>query len=243
MKLITLNTWGGVIHKPLLEFLARNKSVDIFCFQEVYHNARAEVLEDRWRGDALNLHSDIADILVDHVGYFRPSHRGDYGLSTFVKKDITVSKEGDIKIHEMLDYAGGDCNHPRNMQHVELVGMGNKITIANAHGLWNGRGKTDTQERLEQSRKIKEFMDSVMGKKILCGDFNLLPNTESLKMLEIGMRNLVHEYGVRSTRTSLYTKPEKFADYIFASPDVKVVDFKVLPDEVSDHSPLLVEFE
>ncbi|MCX6712734.1 MAG: endonuclease/exonuclease/phosphatase family protein, partial [Candidatus Vogelbacteria bacterium] len=101
----------------------------------------------------------------------------------------------------------------------------------------------DTLERLEQSRKIKAFMDSVDSPKILCGDFNLLPDTESLKIIEGGLRNLIREYGVTSTRTSFYTKPDKFADYVFVSPEIKVVDFKVLPDEVSDHSPLLLEFE
>lgn len=56
------------------------------------------------------------------------------------------------------------------------------------------------------------------------------------------MNNLVKEYKVTSTRTSYYPKQEKFADYIFTSPDVAVKSFAVLQDEVSDHSPLLVEF-
>jgi endonuclease/exonuclease/phosphatase family metal-dependent hydrolase len=61
-----------------------------------------------------------------------------------------------------------------------------------------------------------------------------------------GIRNLVKEYGVESTRTKLYRRYEtgsKFADYIFVSPEVKVNDFKVLPDEVSDHSPLMLDFD
>ena len=32
-----------------------------------------------------------------------------------------------------------------------------------------------------------------------------------------------------------------FADYIFVSKDIKVKDFKVLPDEVSDHLALSIE--
>jgi endonuclease/exonuclease/phosphatase family metal-dependent hydrolase len=60
---------------------------------------------------------------------------------------------------------------------------------------------------------------------------------------ELGMRNLITEYGVTSTRTSLYTKTEeRFADYIFVSKDIEVKDFKVLPDVVSDHAALLLEF-
>jgi len=39
-----------------------------------------------------------------------------------------------------------------------------------------------------------------------------------------------------------YTKTEKFADYVLTSPNIQVIDFQVLPDAVSDHSPLQVEF-
>ena len=72
--------------------------------------------------------------------------------------------------------------------------------------------------------------------------YNLLPGTESVHMLEeSGMRNLIREYGVTSTRSSFYTKPEKFADYAFVSSGVSVTDFKVLPDAVSDHLALEAE--
>jgi exonuclease III len=42
MKLITLNTWGGRVHKKLIKFLEENQEVDIFCFQEIYNGAKTE---------------------------------------------------------------------------------------------------------------------------------------------------------------------------------------------------------
>ena len=57
------------------------------------------------------------------------------------------------------------------------------------------------------------------------------------------MRNLIRENNITSTRTELYEKELRMADYIFVSPEVTVKDFKVLPDVVSDHSPLYMEFE
>ena len=56
------------------------------------------------------------------------------------------------------------------------------------------------------------------------------------------MNNLVERYGVTSTRTRFYPKEEKFADYIFTSPEIQVNHFEVLKDQVSDHAPLLLEF-
>ena len=62
-------------------------------------------------------------------------------------------------------------------------------------------------------------------------------------MLEQHLRNLTREYAVTSTRSSHYSKNGKFADYIFTSADVRVLDFHVLEDEVSDHLPLLLEID
>jgi endonuclease/exonuclease/phosphatase family metal-dependent hydrolase len=77
---------------------------------------------------------------------------------------------------------------------------------------------------------------------VLCGDFNLLPESESLLMLEqYGLRNLIREFGITSTRTSLYPKEGRFADYAFISEGIQLKSFEVLPDEVSDHAPLLIE--
>ena len=112
----------------------------------------------------------------------------------------------------------------------------------NVHGLWNGNGKTDSPERIKQSQKIREFIDSEEAPKILCGDLNLRPDTESVKILGKGLHNLIQIHNITSTRTSLYPKEERFADYIFTSPEIPINAFQVLEAEVSDHSPLLIDF-
>jgi endonuclease/exonuclease/phosphatase family metal-dependent hydrolase len=86
-------------------------------------------------------------------------------------------------------------------------------------------------------------MEGIDTSKMLCGDFNLRPDTQSLELLEHDMLNLIKSHKVTSTRTSLYPKDEKFADYIFVSKDITVNQFNVLQHEVSDHAPLLLEFE
>ena len=44
MKIISLNIWGGRVHKPLLDFLKNHTEVDVFCLQEVYHEAEGKEL-------------------------------------------------------------------------------------------------------------------------------------------------------------------------------------------------------
>ncbi len=246
MKLISLNTWGGRVGEPLLNFFKENQDIDIFCLQEMYHQASAPIVEDL--GDRLNLVSEIEALLPDHNMYFRPHVFNHFGLAVFIRKSILVTKEGDIFVFKTKEDGeqNFDVNHARNLQFVEIETEQGRKTILNFHGLWNNQGKSDTEERLEQSRRIKEFIDTTSGSKILCGDFNLLPDTESIKIIEdTGMRNLIKEYGITSTRTALYKKhanPILFADYAFVTEDIQVKEFKVLPDEVSDHAALYLEF-
>lgn len=62
-------------------------------------------------------------------------------------------------------------------------------------------------------------------------------------MFDERYNNLIKKYDVKSTRSSLYTKENKYADFVFTSPEIKINDFKVLQDEISDHLPLLLDFE
>ena len=117
---------------------------------------------------------------------------------------------------------------------------------ARRHGLWNGQGKTDTPERIEQSQKLRMHVDKFSHSQIIAGDFNLLPETKSLSIAKEGFRDLIDEFKISSTRSILYnrhTNPVLFADYIFITKDLEVTQFKVLEDVVSDHLPLLLEIK
>jgi endonuclease/exonuclease/phosphatase family metal-dependent hydrolase len=237
MKLITLNIWGGRIKESLLEFIKNNSDVDIFCLQEVYHNAKNKFMNDDWIPELLIL-SKIQELLPSHNSYFRPVVSGVFGNAILIKNDIQVLEEGEIMIHENLEYPGTGPTHSRNLQYVHLE----EFTVINIHGLWNGKGKNDCEERILQSMKIKEFMNTISNKLIVAGDFNLNPNTESLKIIDTGMNNLIEIHDIQSTRTKYYKKEGKFADYIITSSGVNVSEFRVLNNEVSDHSPLLIDF-
>ncbi len=241
MKLMTLNIWGGHVREPLLKFIESHQETDIFCFQEVYHRAEKKIsTEDRFV--SLNIFSDLQALLPHHQAFFKPVVGNIYGIGMFIKKDITVLDQGEINIYENPLYPGLGPTHSRNLQWVQCQTKSQIYSIINVHGLWNGHGKTDAPERIVQSQKIKAFMETIKTPKILCGDFNLRPDTQSLKMLEHGMENLIQTFNVKSTRTSLYSKDEQYADYILISPEVTTHRFEVLKDEVSDHCPLILEF-
>ncbi len=253
MKLICLNTWGGKAGAGnLLAFLESHRDADFLCLQEIW-SAPYEHLDGVAAGSDVIDHGEImvygkqeiSALLRRHEAFFHPHHLDDYGLMTMVSKSLDVVGSGDVFVHRERGYVpeGNLGLHARNLQFVTVDGPLGLLTVVNFHGLWNGQGKRDSQERIAQSRRILEFLAGRREPLVLCGDFNLLPETKSLQMFEAArLRNLVKQFGVKSTRTRLYTRPEPFADYIFVSDKIDVRDFRVLPDEVSDHAPLLLEF-
>jgi endonuclease/exonuclease/phosphatase family metal-dependent hydrolase len=241
MKLITLNIWGGFVRHPLLKFIDAHRDIDIFCFQEVYHNAQHKISDDD-KIVSLNIFSEIHTLLPQHKAYFRPVVGHGYGIGMLVKKEIAVLREGEMVIHNNPHYQGRGPTHSRKLQWLECGINGKASAIVNVHGLWNGKGKGDCPERIAQSHAIRNFIQTIRVPKIVCGDFNLRPDTESLQIVEQGLSNWVKLSGVQSTRTRLYTKEERYADYVLTSPEIVVHHFEVMKHEVSDHAPLMLEF-
>ncbi len=243
MKLITLNIWGGRLEKPLLRFIkTHSRDIDIFCFQEVFHQGRTQIKVHAQ--SVMDIYTKISHALPQFTGYFTTPQDNEFGLATFIRTTIPVAEVGERFVYRWKNAnINGDAKTlGKNIQYTKIDQEGSGYTIINFHGLWIGIHKDDTSDRLSQSRKIYDFTKKVKGKIILCGDFNLSPATQSLKILEKNMRNLIKEFGITSTRSHLYTKPNKFADYILVSPEVIIKSLNVLPDAVSDHSPLYIEF-
>jgi endonuclease/exonuclease/phosphatase family metal-dependent hydrolase len=250
MELITLNTWGGRAGKTaLLDFFNTYRNVDIFCLQEVWNGG--EHMSGRIAGGVVlssiahRLMSEVGLILTTHDVYFKPHYHDWYGLAMFVKKDLRVIDEGDMYVYKEKGWTHevDEGNHARNIQWVAIETVDGPRTIINFHGLWNGQGKSDTDDRLLQSDKIITFLKDLAHPYVLAGDFNLRPDTESVaKLEEFGMDNLIRRHNIQGTRTSFYTKPEKFADYVFVSNGIDVKEFRVLPEEVSDHAALYLKF-
>jgi endonuclease/exonuclease/phosphatase family metal-dependent hydrolase len=253
MKLITLNIWGGRVSAKLEPFFKERSETDIFCFQEVYDKGPATIehglMFDQFEHNP-NLLDALKSYLPKHTAKFCQTLQDTYGIAMFLKPGVEILHHGELLV------ARGDWehntdietkDHHRKVQWIELLIKGKRVLVANAHLTHRPKGKQDSPKRIKQSQTIINFLEMFECPKILVGDFNLMPDTQSITMFEDAhMKNLVKEYGVTSTRTELYRgykNGPKFADYIFVSKDVKVNDFKVLPDIVSDHSPLYLDFD
>ncbi len=248
MRVISLNTWAGKVLEPLLTFVRTEAPrTDVFCFQEIFNSTEMQVIDGR----SVHLFTMLCEALPDFVGLFAPVVDGigpgggafptSYGIAMFVRKDLRIHTHGDIFVyrnrnwHSDMDLA----DHGRNLQYALIERDGKQYWILNIHGLWTPT-KDDTPERIAQSEKILEFVRD-REPLVLCGDFNLAPDTQSIALLGTQMRNLIREYGITTTRNALYTKPVRFADYVFVK-HIDVKDFTVPQIVVSDHLPMILEF-
>ncbi|MBI4097444.1 MAG: endonuclease/exonuclease/phosphatase family protein [Candidatus Levybacteria bacterium] len=258
MKLVTLNLWGGKVYKPLLKFIKENnRKIDIFCFQEMFQSSENKFSN----GIKTNLYDDFSRIFKDYVGFFAPTFTGydtqekvdfdlSFGQATFIKKNIELISEKTSFVHGKFDYKPpvtipgikDGLDLPRNIHCLKVKVNNKELLIGNLHGYWLPDSKNDTPGSIRQMRKVKKIFSSFPGPKILAGDFNLRPDTKSIKMLEEDMINLIIEYGVTNTRSNLHKREEKFADYIMVSDKVRVNNFEVIDKHVSDHLPLLLDF-
>jgi exonuclease III len=251
MKIISLNTWGGRAGaEGLLGFFEKHSDTDVFCLQETWnggHHMATQTAGGRTLQDVMfDMFPRIGGRLPDYAPYFRPHLFEWYGLAAFLKKGLALVREGDVFVHKHRGYIppGDIAHHARNAQFTTFDTPAGRRTIVNFHGLWNGLGKSDSEERLEQSSRLIAFLKKIDHPFVVIGDFNLVPETESLVKFEAaGLRNLIAEYGITTTRSRLYDKSIPWADYAFVSPSISVRGFRVLPDVVSDHLALQLDFE
>jgi endonuclease/exonuclease/phosphatase family metal-dependent hydrolase len=249
LTIISLNAWAGRALYPLMRFIQRvAPTTDVFCLQEVFDSDRAT--QDKRHPNEF-VQADLYKMLCAELKGFTPGfarHPDDphrMSSAMFVSHRINfLYGIDDVGIHtpERPIETGSAVISARRMQHATVWLNNRPVQIANCHGLWQPGPKSDTPERLLQSHKIRAALDPTV---VLCGDFNLLPETESLRILSENMRDLVKENGVTCTRTPHYRHFDNpaepnFADYVFTSPDLEVHEFAVLPDLASDHAPLRV---
>lgn len=260
MKLISLNTWGGRLLDPLLEFIKEKAAdTDIFCFQEVFMGEKAETDS---HGVRFNLANEISRILKDFTPFFHEAPEDSlyfqdatlpvpYGIATFVKKSLNVENvdgfptwEKSLIPEEPIVPSNG------NFLHLDVKNPSENFTIGNLHGYLTFKsGKRDSPIITYQAEKVVNFFENhrESAKHILIGDFNLHPSAQSMKIFEKNLRNLIKEFDIKTTRNSNYKDMEKYEDYIadycFVSKNVAVESFKVLPDIISDHQPLYLEFD
>lgn len=276
LRILFLNTWGGELHQQLHQFY-RTEEFDVLCLTEIHRDFTGSKFMKSTSSDSrkseiwVDQYDAVKELLPYHDGIFtphglflhdtQPCDTGvQYGNAMFVSKHLTTPGIRTGMVFGTFNRMNNGAPATRTIQGVMVIFEGQPYVIVHFHGLWTGKGKEDTPERLEQSRRACEFLEGLVvqcrqetriePKVILGGDLNLTSKTQSLAMLAGSYafnrrgRILNEELDIPDTRTSHYHKEGREADYVIVSENVKVLSFTApATPEVSDHRPLIIECE
>ena len=265
MKIISLNTFAGTIFDNFMAFVEAHKAdTDVFCFQEIFTTDQPGFITTKL-GKRANLLDELKQRLPNFQVFYGVAQDGiqesddvcpgtQEGLAIFIKKGLSVTESGDFFINNRRNsfVPPNYSTFPYNVLYIGLSINDQPLTICCLHGASQPGSKLDTPDRIAQSQKVIDFLKDRPGEKIVMGDFNLLPETESIRMFEpAGYRNLVNDFKISTTRGTKHKQlyPEfagdyqEYADYTFVTPGVKVTNFEVPDVPISDHLPMILEAE
>lgn len=264
MKLLSLNVGLFEENNSKLGSFINDQKADFLCLQEVTKriddSAKAELVShDVIDSAARDLTSSFfAPIWVlskfEKMNFHGKEHflfdlGGQVEFGNYIKSKYPITKGQNIFVQNHFSYVTDWSNWPeedyRGVQITDVVVEKKPLRLINYHGIWS-KDKRGTEKTKKACEIIKNYGLEASGAVIICGDFNLFPDTESIEILNRHFRNLCNEFNIRSTRpetNELNEQSRNVVDYIFVNEKVKVADFSVLASDVSDHLPLVLHFE
>lgn len=258
MKLLNLNIGIKLDNNNEVKDLIIKDNYDFITFQEVMRKIDSSVYE---KYDSSNFIKKDLDYKYNYFGplWYASHHEKnniitkDFGGLTEQGNEI-ISKYPIVKSSNVFYYHNyGEFtdttnfrkdDHPRAFIDAILNVDGKNMQIINVHGIWNKDKIGDKRTINQMEGIISHIRDDIPS--IVLGDFNLLPNTKSIELMNRKMINLIEKYNIKSTRPSFDDGLDKgniVCDYIFVNDKIKVNNFTVINSNVSDHLPLVLDFE
>lgn len=242
MRLLQLNAWQGRLERVLLKQL-ETIDADFSCMQEI-------VEYDKWSigivgpsssiQKALNCEHSYVSPLITMEFNGAPMKFGNAIYSKFPLEDTSTNfTRGQYT--ENFDRDVTPDYNIRAFQHAVTMIDGKQLHLINHHGHHIDEHKNGDEETQRQVQMIADYVSHLEGAVIVCGDFNLAPESASIQILDKSLRNLAVEYGLTTTRSKLTPKKE-VCDYIFVNNQVNVENFYMIDEIISDHNGLVLDF-
>lgn len=233
--------------------MLRRENADIICFQEFYQREEKEEMHHREKlmtklkmgyfherythatsGKEYFGVTILSKYPVIHKGYI--PFEGD--VNNFcIYADVKVN-EDTVRVYDghlasirfqQEDYALFDEN--TNQEEVERGAM--RVARLLRRGF---------RKREEQALRVAESVASSPYPVILCGDFNDTPVSYCYNVLTENLKDTFVEKGNGLGNTHISNIPATLRiDYVLTSPEIQVMDYRRIPQKLSDHHPILVE--
>ena len=242
MKLLSLNVWQGRLERVLLKHL-ETLDMDFACMQEAIDlpgQSLGLVSSYQTIGNSLGLQEQFFSKLISTNPGNKDMTFGNviYSNIPFSQTSTVFTRGEHSKDH---DFDNDDYNI-RAFQHILVNVNGKSLNILNHHGHHINEHKLGDEETERQVSEILDYVNGLEGAVILCGDFNLSPESQSIKSIEASLHNLSVENSLQTTRSRLTYKNE-VCDYIFVNDVVNVNGFEMDKTIISDHNALILDFD
>ncbi|NPA44946.1 MAG: endonuclease/exonuclease/phosphatase family protein [Chlorobi bacterium] len=96
------------------------------------------------------------------------------------------------------------------------------------------------KNRAKEVDAIFPYIEKSPYKTIVCGDFNDTPISYTYQKIKGKLKDSFNEKGFGIGNTYAGSLPLFRIDYVFHSSDISTASFKIIPEELSDHYPVIV---
>jgi endonuclease/exonuclease/phosphatase family metal-dependent hydrolase len=244
MKLSVLqwNVWYQEKADNILRFL-QETDADILCLQEL--------TQESFINPGCNLPKEIEllgyyshyKVALNTVGKFnRQLGNGIFSKFPVVSSEVFYTQHASDNLIDPEDRLCLTATLNVNSVH---------LTVGTVHLSWTHAPEyRNLPSKKAETDRFCEFIKSYDQKFILTGDFNAPAGSYTIQVFD----KLLKPAGPDYSQTTWTTKVRdlgfiKFTDrlwrldYVYATPDVKIVSSRILDTEYSDHLPILVELE
>jgi len=250
VKLINLNVWygGKRLWDNIVQYL-KDEQPDILTLQEAYAS------EELGAAPYLKTASSLQQILgfpysAFGLEFILQTKEEKAPMGSAILSKFPLANEQAVWIHGSAPIEVNDTkrenipNFVRNILHCETIINGQTYNLMTLHGVW-APDNTETEAQKVMGRKISEYVKDKPNV-ILTGDFNVNENTETIRMLEQNLTNIFKGERVSSFNMEHKTRPgyaTAVVDFVFASPNIKILEHYTADANVSDHQSQVVVFD
>ncbi len=251
-KFVSLNLWfGGILLDDVIAFLEK-EDADVVVLQEVFQTNDKKLPAHYRTLESLNSrlnypYQDFAPAVLDAYPWGNILN-GNAILSRFPIKEKTVTffdqtldlnnsrKPFDPKEFPLT---------PRNLQHAVLEVADTELNVFNLQGVWDLDGDHVSPQREKMSQTIRE-QTSGKSHVIVAGDTNARYTNPVMRKLEDNLTNVFSDSLSTTFNMRRKTDPgyaSSVVDMIYVSRDITTLASECPDVDISDHLPLVAEFE
>lgn len=246
ISILTANIWFGTRLPEVIKYL-NSIEADIIALQEVWHGNSVV------RGSADSFERLKEALKNTHpYSFYTPTFQmrvdggqADYGHAIFSKYPLqNTSSEFYRSQYREFDFTREDLfNQPRAFQKVDIDLGGKKVRIINNHGMW-APNQDDTIERHAMAELILKEANT-HSPLIAVGDFNINLGSKTIDTILTKLKTACGAE-IKTTINPTYSKPEvpeSIVDFIFVTPEVKIIEATSPRVDISDHFPVFARLE